>query len=36
MAEIEHERRVNYSWYGSWPAALLDTEYPAWKRQQAR
>jgi PelA/Pel-15E family pectate lyase len=36
MADIEHERRVNYSWYGSWPAALLDTEYPAWKRQQAR
>jgi len=33
MAEIEHERRVNYSWYGSWPAALLDREYPAWKRK---
>jgi PelA/Pel-15E family pectate lyase len=32
MAGIEHERRVNYSWYGSWAAALLDTEYPAWKR----
>jgi PelA/Pel-15E family pectate lyase len=36
MAEIEHERRVNYSWYGSWAAALLDREYPDWKRPQAR
>ena len=32
MAEIEHERRVNYSWYGSWAAPLLDGEYPEWKR----
>jgi len=36
MAGIEHERRVNYSWYGSWAAPLLDRDYPAWKRQQAR
>jgi PelA/Pel-15E family pectate lyase len=36
MAEIEHERRVNYAWYGAWPAALVDREYPEWKRQQAR
>jgi len=32
MAGIEHERRVNYSWYGSWAAPLLDREYPEWKR----
>jgi PelA/Pel-15E family pectate lyase len=36
MAEIEHERRVNCSWYGSWPAALLDTEYSAWKRKHSK
>jgi hypothetical protein len=32
MAAIEHERRVNYAWYGDWPAALLEREYPEWKR----
>jgi len=32
MAAIEHERRVNYAWYGSWPEALLEREYPEWKR----
>ena len=36
MAEIEHERRVNYAWYGSWPAALLGREYPDWRRRLAR
>ncbi|MDF3070036.1 MAG: Pectic acid lyase [Polyangiaceae bacterium] len=30
LAEIENERRVGYSWYGNWPAAVL-TEYQAWK-----
>jgi unsaturated rhamnogalacturonyl hydrolase len=30
VAEIEHERRVGYAWYGEWPARLLDKEYPAW------
>lgn len=33
MAEIEHERRVSDSWYGPWAAALLDREYPDWKRR---
>ncbi len=30
VAEIEHERRVGYAWYGEWPAHLLEKEYPAW------
>jgi PelA/Pel-15E family pectate lyase len=30
VAEIEHERRVGYAWYGEWPARLLDKEYPEW------
>jgi len=30
VAEIENERRVGYAWYGTWPAKLLLTEYPAW------
>lgn len=30
LAEIDNERRVGYSWYGTWPAAVL-SEYQAWK-----
>ncbi|MDO6385902.1 pectate lyase [Uliginosibacterium sp. 31-12] len=29
-ADIHHERRTGYAWYGQWPAKLLDSEYPAW------
>jgi hypothetical protein len=35
MAEIEHERRVNYAWYGYWPETVLQ-EYPDWKRASSR
>lgn len=31
LAEIENERRVGYSWYGNWPAKLIDSEYTALK-----
>ena len=31
LAEIELERRVNYSWLGPYAAELLSLEYPAWK-----
>jgi len=30
VAEIEHERRVGYGWYGEWPRRLLEKEYPEW------
>jgi len=33
LAEIEYERRANYSWLGSWPARLLTRDYPAWKKR---
>lgn len=33
VAEIEKERRVGYSWYGTWPANLLATKYPAWLKK---
>lgn len=33
IAEVENERRIGYAWYGSWPAKLLDTEYPAWLKK---
>ena len=35
MAEIEHERRTGYSWYGRGPADLLDKDYPAWQKKWA-
>jgi PelA/Pel-15E family pectate lyase len=30
LAEIETERRGGYAYYGTWPAALLDEDYPRW------
>ena len=33
LAEIEHERRVGYGWYGDAPAKLLETDYPAWRER---
>ncbi len=33
VAEIERERRVGYSWYGTWPTKLFDSKYPAWLKK---
>jgi PelA/Pel-15E family pectate lyase len=33
MGAIEHERRVNYAWYGYWPQDLLARDYPEWKQR---
>jgi hypothetical protein len=33
LAEIEHERRTGYSWYGYGPAELLAKDYPAWQKK---
>ena len=30
LAEIENERRVGYAYYGTWPAKLINEEYPKW------
>ena len=35
LAEIEHERRIGYSWYVDKPAALLAKDYPAWQAKRA-
>lgn len=35
LAEIEHERRTHYAWYGYWPAGLLARDYPAWQKNWA-
>lgn len=32
-AEIERERRLGYAYYGTWPAKLLEREYPAWEKE---
>lgn len=31
LAEVEHERRVGYAWYGNWAEKLLEKEYPKWQ-----
>jgi PelA/Pel-15E family pectate lyase len=33
FSEIHPERRSGYAWFGTWPAALLDEDYPAWRRR---
>jgi PelA/Pel-15E family pectate lyase len=33
LAEIEHERRTGYSWYGSWPRELLTRDYGTWQKK---
>lgn len=30
LKEIENERRAGYSWYGTWPARLIEKDYPRW------
>ncbi len=30
LAEVEYERRNGYAWYGTWPAKLINEEYPKW------
>ena len=32
-SEISYERRSGYSYNGTWPATLLETEYPAWRKK---
>lgn len=35
LAEIEHERRTGYSWYGRGPAELLSRDYAIWQKKWA-
>ena len=35
LSEIGYERRNGYAWLGTWPAPLLEKEYPAWKAKLA-
>jgi PelA/Pel-15E family pectate lyase len=31
LDEIERERRAGYAYYGTWPATLIDRDYPRWR-----
>ncbi len=33
LAEISHERRTGYSWYGHYADDLLEVDYPSWKKK---
>ena len=33
IRQIERERQTGYAWTGTWPARLLDTEYPRWRER---
>lgn len=35
LAEVARERRTGYDWFGTWPAELLEKDYPAWKARLA-
>lgn len=30
LNQIEHERRMGYAWYGTWPERFLKLDYPGW------
>ncbi|TWU41094.1 pectate lyase [Novipirellula artificiosorum] len=34
LASIERERRTGTAWYGTWPQALLEREYPQWRNRK--
>lgn len=34
--EIERERRVGYGYLGTWPAQLLERDYPRWRAKHSR
>ena len=36
LSDVHPERRSGYAWYGNWPAALLNDEYPAWRARERR
>lgn len=36
LSEVEHERRTGYAWYTGVPNALLERDYPAWRKRVAQ
>jgi PelA/Pel-15E family pectate lyase len=35
FSDMQQERRTGYSWHGIWPKAILEKEYPEWKKKWA-
>ena len=35
-SQVHPERRSGYAWFGTWPASLLDREYPEWRDRHRR
>ena len=35
FSDIPLERRSGYNWYGHWPAPLLQSTFPAWKKNRS-
>jgi PelA/Pel-15E family pectate lyase len=33
LAEVDRERRTGSTWFGTWPAKLLGSDYPDWQRR---
>jgi hypothetical protein len=36
LDDIEYERRNGYGYLGTWPAKLLEKEYPKWRERVGR
>ena len=36
FSEVHPERRSGYAWFGTWPAELLEQEYPAWRARNSQ
>ncbi|TVR47646.1 MAG: pectate lyase [Puniceicoccaceae bacterium] len=36
LEEVGLERQTGYAWYGTWPASLLEHDYPAWRDRHGR
>lgn len=34
FSEISDERKNGYAWFGTWPAKLVEKEYPKWKKNK--
>lgn len=36
LDDIEHERRIGYAYFGTWPAKLIEKDYPMWRKRVGR
>ncbi|WP_414664475.1 pectate lyase [Horticoccus sp. 23ND18S-11] len=36
FTQIDYERRIGYNYHGTWPAGLLERDYPAWRAKRVK